>query len=119
MLASSYSQAFANSGMCLFALTAGSKFPLIEFICAATGWDFTPEEAITAGRRSLTLQQAFNIREGLTAKDFNIPERIAGPPSMGPFTGRVIDFDALRKSYYEAIGWEPETGNPSKECLSE
>ena len=118
-LASSYSQAFANSGMCLFALTAGSKFPLIEFICAATGWDFTPEEAIAAGKRSLTLQQAFNIREGLTAKDFNIPERIAGPPSMGPFTGRVIDFDALRKSYYKAMGWESETGSPSKECLAE
>ena len=118
-LASSYSQAFANSGMCLFALTAGSEFPLVEFICAATGWDYTPEEAITAGRRSLTLQQAFNIREGLTAKDFNIPERIAGPPSMGPFTGRVIDFDALRKSYYKAMGWESETGKPSKECLAE
>ena len=118
-LGSSYSQTFANSGMCLFALTAGSKFPLVEFICAATGWDFTPEEAITAGRRSLTLQQAFNIREGLTAKDFSIPDRIARPPTMGPFTGRVIDFNALRRSYYKAMGWEPETGSPSKEGLAE
>jgi len=118
-LASSYSQAFANTGMCLFALTAGSKFPLVEFICAATGWDFTAEEAITAGKRSLTLQNAFNIREGLTAKDFNIPDRIARPPTMGPFTGRVIDFNSLRKSYYKAMGWEPETGSPSQEDLTE
>jgi len=116
-LAASYSQAFADSGMCLFALSPGSKFPLIEFICAVTGWDFTPAEAITAGKRSLTLQQGFNIREGLTAKDFNIPDRIAGPPAMGPFSGRVIDFDALRRSYYKAMGWEPETGSPLSQPL--
>lgn len=114
-LASSYSQAFANSGLCLFALSAGSKFPLVEFICAATGWDFTPEEAIAAGKKSLTLQQAFNIREGFTARDFSIPDRIAGPPSMGSFSGRVIDFDAPRRSYYKAMGWDPETGAPSRD----
>ena len=118
-IAASYSQAFVNSGMCLFALSAGSKFPLVEFICAATGWDFTAAEAIAAGKRSLTLQQAFNIREGFTAKDFNIPDRIARPPAMGPFTGRLIDFDALRRSYYKAMGWEPENGSPSMECLAE
>ena len=118
-IAASYSQAFVNSGMCLFALSAGSKFPLVEFICAATGWDFTAAEAIAAGKRSLTLQQAFNIREGFTVKDFNIPDRIARPPAMGPFTGRLIDFDALRRSYYKAMGWEPENGSPSMECLAE
>jgi aldehyde:ferredoxin oxidoreductase len=114
-LAASYSQTFSNSGMCLFALSAGSKFPLVEFICAATGWNFTPEEAIIAGKKSLTLQQAFNIREGFTAKDFILPGRIANEPVMGPFSGRVIDFNALRRSYYKAMGWDPETGSPSKE----
>jgi aldehyde:ferredoxin oxidoreductase len=112
-LASSYSQAFVNSGLCLFALSARSNFPLVEFICAATGWNFTPEEAIAAGKRSLALQQAFNTREGLTSKDFTLPERIAAPPSMGPFTGRVIDFNALKRSYYKAMGWNSETGMPS------
>jgi len=111
----SYGQAFSNSGMCLFALSAGSKFPLVEFICAATGWDFTPEEAILAGKKSLTFQQAFNIREGFTAKDFILPSRIASAPAMGPLSGRAIDFNALRKSYYKAMGWDPETGSPSKD----
>jgi aldehyde:ferredoxin oxidoreductase len=114
-LAASYGQTFANSGMCLFALSAGSKFPLVEFICAATGWNFTPEEAIIAGRKSLTLQQAFNIREGFTAKDFILPGRIANAPVMGPFSGRLVDFNALRRSYYKAMGWDAETGSPSKE----
>jgi aldehyde:ferredoxin oxidoreductase len=114
-LAASYGQTFSNSGMCLFALSAGSKFPLVEFICAATGWDFTPEEAITAGKKSLTLQQAFNVREGFTAKDFILPSRIANAPVMGPFSGRLIDFNAIRRSYYKAMGWNPETGSPSKD----
>jgi aldehyde:ferredoxin oxidoreductase len=114
-LASSYSQAFVNSGLCLFALSARSNFPLVEFICAATGWDFTPEEAIAAGKRSLALQQAFNTREGLTAKDFTLPDRVAAPPSMGPYAGRVIDFNALKRSYYKAMGWDPETGRLSME----
>jgi aldehyde:ferredoxin oxidoreductase len=118
-LASSYSQAFGNSGMCLFALSAGTTLPLVEFICAATGWDFTAAEAISAGKRSLTFQQAFNMRQGLTAQDFVLPARIAGPSAMGPFSGKLVDFDALRRSYYQAMGWEPETGNPSEKCLAE
>ena len=118
-LASSYSQVFGNSGMCLFALSGGSLVPLVEFIRAATGWDFTVAEAISAGKRSLTFQQAFNMREGLTSQDFVLPTRIAGPPAMGPFSGRSVDFDALRRSYYQAMGWEPETGNPSRERLVE
>jgi aldehyde:ferredoxin oxidoreductase len=105
--------------MCLFALSAGSVVPLVEFIRAATGWDFTVAEAISAGKRSLTFQQAFNMREGLTAQDFALPTRIADPPAMGPFSGRSVDFDALRRSYYQAMGWEPETGNPSRERLVE
>ena len=118
-LASSYSQAFANSGMCLFALSAGTNFPLVEFICAATGWDFTITEAIGAGKRCLSLQQAFNIREGLTSEDFSLPARISDPPTMGPFTGKLIDFGVLKRSYYTAMGWDTETGNPSVECLHE
>lgn len=36
--------------------------------------------------------------------------------------GVTIDFDALdalRKAYYEAMNWDPETGEPSKRRLEE
>lgn len=118
-LGSSYSQTFGNSGMCLFAISAGSNIPLVEFIRAATGWDFTAAEAIAAGKRSLSFQQAFNMRQGLTARDFALPSRLTAPPAMGPFAGKVVDFDALRRSYYQAMGWEPLTGNPRMESLAE
>lgn len=118
-VAGSYSQTFSDSGMCLFALTAGTQFPLVEFVRAVTGWNFTAAEAITTGKRILTLRQAFNNREGLTGTDFNLPERISRPPTMGPFAGRLVDFDALKENYYRAMGWEADTGVPSEQCLAQ
>ena len=116
--ANSYTQTVSSSGICLFAVSCGI-FPLIEFIAAVTGWDFTVKEAIITGRRILTLRQAFNIREGLTASEFTLPDRIARPPNMGPYSGRSIDFNALRSSYYEAMGWDTESGKPSEQTLGE
>ena len=105
-IASSYSQVFESCGLCLFALSDGSNYPMVEFINAVTGWDLTVAEVIAAGKRILTTRQAFNIKEGLTANDFHLPERLARPATMGPSAGRRIDFEALRNSYYKAMGWD-------------
>jgi len=118
-LASSYSETFSNRGMCLFALSTGTQIPLVELINAFTGWDFTVAEAIAAGRRTLTLRQAFNLREGVAAKDFKLPERLSRPAAMGPNAGRSLDFDKMKGSYYQAMGWDRETGIPSQPCLEE
>jgi aldehyde:ferredoxin oxidoreductase len=115
----SYAQAFSDSGMCLMVNSTGTDYPLAEFISAVTGWDFNAKEAITAGRRTLTLLQAFNHREGWKASDYTLPGRISRPPTMGPYAGRHIDFAALKSSYYKSMGWDGETGVPSQACLSE
>ena len=115
----SYAQAFSDSGLCLYVVSSGNDYPLAEFIGAVTGWDFSAKEAITAGRRTLTLLQAFNLREGWKASDYTLPERISQPPTMGPFAGRHIDFASLKSSYYKSMGWDGETGVPSQACLSE
>ena len=104
-IASSYSQVFESCGLCLFALSGGSNYPMVEFINAATGWDLTVADVIAAGKRILTTRQAFNIREGLSVKDFHLPERLARPATMGPSADRRIDFETLRSSYYKAMGW--------------
>jgi len=59
----------------------------------------------------VTLRQAFNIREGISAKDFKLPERVSAPPATDPIAGLKVDFDAFRKSFYQALGWDPATGN--------
>jgi aldehyde:ferredoxin oxidoreductase len=113
-----YNQTFGDSGMCLFTLQA-ANIPLVEFISAVTGWDFTIAEVITVGRRSLTLRQAFNVREGLKPEDCTLPERMARPATIGDLAGKTIDYDKLRTNYYKAMGWDTETGCPSEQCLTE
>ena len=113
----SYNQAFSDCGMCLFALSTGSNLRLADIISAFTGWDITAAELLTIGKRTLTLRQSFNIREGLRARDFNLPDRIGQPPASGPLKGRRIDFNAVRKSYFNAMDWDSETGVPSHKCL--
>jgi aldehyde:ferredoxin oxidoreductase len=115
----SYAQAFSDSGLCLFVISPGNDYPLAEFVSAVTGWDFTAKEAMTAGKRTLTLLQAFNLREGWKASDYTLPGRVSQPPTMGPFAGRHIDFASLRSSYYKSMGWDMESGFPSRACLSE
>jgi aldehyde:ferredoxin oxidoreductase len=113
----SYNQAFSDCGLCLFALTDGSNIRLPDIINAFTGWDMTAAELLKAGKRILALRQSFNIREGLRALDFNLPDRIGQPPVSGPLKGRKIDFNAVRKSYFTAMDWDLETGIPSPKCL--
>jgi aldehyde:ferredoxin oxidoreductase len=118
-MAGSYNQAFSDCGMCLFALSDGSNIRLPDIINAFTGWDMTADELLAAGKRIVTLRQSFNIREGLRASDFNLPKRVGQPPASGPLMGRKIDFNAVRKSYFNAMDWNPETGVPSPQCFVE
>jgi len=115
----SYAQTFSDCGLCLFAVSAGNDYPLAEFVSAVTGWDFSAKEAMTAGKRILTLLQAFNLREGWKPGDFTLPGRMSQPVTMGPLSGRNIDFAALKSAYYKSMGWDTESGVPSQACLSE
>ncbi len=84
-----------------------------------TGWDFNWEEGLKAGRRILTLKQAFNAREGLKPEDFKLPKRFMAPLSVGPSAGVEIDFDTLKKGYFEAMGWDIKSGKPNRQTLVE
>lgn len=116
-VASSYQEFFSACGACEFAADALGTIPLVEFMSAVTGWDFTIEEGLIAGQRIKTLRQAFNLREGISSKDFQLPERLSAALTTGPIAGRKVDFDAFRKSYYKALGWDPATGRPLEQTL--
>jgi aldehyde:ferredoxin oxidoreductase len=115
---SNWNLALTSTGICFFG-GRSEPFPLPEFISAVTGWDFTVVEALTVGRRIQTLRQLFNIREGLSPKDFQYPDRMKEPVPTGPHAGETTDFNALRRGYYEAMDWDIETGKPSKQSLKE
>jgi aldehyde:ferredoxin oxidoreductase len=108
-----------SSGMCLFGADA-LPFSLIDFMKAATGWDLSYDELIHTGQRISTILHGFNLREGFKPSDFTIPPRVAGNPPLkaGPLKGITVDIDNLKRQYYEAMGFDVDTGEISKERIN-
>ncbi|MDH5364649.1 MAG: hypothetical protein OEW82_05735, partial [Dehalococcoidia bacterium] len=111
-----YYQLLSSAGLCAI-YTIAFAVPVAELIAPVTGWDFGWEEGLKAGRRILTLRQAFNAREGLSPAEFQLPERVTAPQSVGPAVGAKIDFEALKRGYFKAMGWDIKTGKPHHQTL--
>lgn len=113
---------FSACGLCAYVMGASNRLPLVDLVSAATGWNFTAAELLTIGERIQNLRHLFNLREGVSLKDFKLPERLMNLPSFqGPMKGTDYNFDytALTKAYFKAMAWDEETGQPSKERLKE
>lgn len=109
-----------TSGCCLFAAD-GLHYPFIDCLRAVTGWDVGAQELIKTGRRIATLLHAFNLREGFRPSDFRLPPRIAGDPPLevGALKGIKIDPENLKRQYYEAMGFDYESGEIRPDVLKE
>jgi aldehyde:ferredoxin oxidoreductase len=117
--ASGYLQMGNCAGVCVMPFMFFGNYPLIELLNAVTGWGLDVNEALATGARIQTLRQSFNIREGIRAADVRLPDRMAGRPPLaaGPLAGVTIDVDSLARGYRTAMGWNAETGIPTKETL--
>lgn len=115
---SNQTQVENSLGFCIFSDTF-SPLPYPEIINAVTGWDVTSEELLLTGERIQQLRHLFNIREGIHPGEFKLPDRAAGIPPQGdgPLKGITIDVDSLVGEYYDAMGWDRNTGLPSTERL--
>jgi aldehyde:ferredoxin oxidoreductase len=111
VIGSGYHQLLNAAGLCSLYTVATTPPPIAELIEGACDWDFGWEKAMAAGRRILTLRQAFNAREGLTPDQFELPKRIASTAK--------VDFTALRNGYFAEMGWDLKTGKPSKKSLAQ
>jgi len=109
-IGSEYHQLLNAAGLCSLYTVASTPPPVAELIAGAAGWDFDWNQALEAGRRILTLRQAFNAREGLTPDQFELPQRIAS-------TSRT-DHAALRDGYFQEMKWDVKSGKPTKEALA-
>ncbi|GAW91016.1 aldehyde ferredoxin oxidoreductase family protein [Calderihabitans maritimus] len=91
-----------------------------EIVSALTGWDVTAAELLTAAERSWNLKRCFNAREGFTRKDDKLPRRFSQAIPNGPSAGaKVENLDTMLDAYYEAMGWDKQTGLPRPEKLRE
>ena len=113
-----YWQLLSSAGLCSL-YTQFYSPPVVELLRPVTGWDIDWSEGIKTGKRILTLRQAFNVREGLGPDAFRLPKRFEAPLSTGPAAGHDIPFAALRDKYFEAMGWDPDTGAPAPGTLAE
>ncbi len=116
-------------GYCAFATTACygvDEKGLADTFNAATGAGLSPQEIMRAGRRIVTLERCYNLREGWSRSCDVLPWRVMNeeavdlaprqpnPAIMSPENlGRLLD------DYYALNGWDPENGFPQERTLHE
>jgi len=111
--------------LCMFCWGPGNLFSypeLEELVRATTGWHCTLWELMKVGERRVNLMRQLNARRGFDRGHDRLPPRMFDPLPDGPSQGRHVDpddFDAMRTAYYEMMGWDPATGNPTPGKLRE
>jgi aldehyde:ferredoxin oxidoreductase len=93
---------------------------LAQALSGVTGVEYTIHDVLEVGARAQTLSRLLNLREGFTAQDDRLPRRVMTAFSNGPLAGINIadeSFGWARHRFYELMGWDPETGVPSEQCL--
>jgi len=105
-------------GICKFANREVRPL-LMRMLNAATGWDFTWEEAMELGRRAVNLMRAFNLRCGLGPELEAPGPRYGSTPSDGAAQGKSIRpvWPEMLRNYYQQMGWDPATGKPTPDTL--
>lgn len=107
------------TGVCIFLPYSYNQHA--EIVRAITGWDATVWELMKVGERGTTMARAFNIREGFTAADDDLPDRLYTPFTSGPLKDVGVDRQAMREAiqtYYGMMGWD-EQGVPTRVKLQE
>ncbi len=106
------------TGICFF--LAWTPQQTAEMIQAATGWNTSVMELWLAGERAYTMARAFNAREGFTPEDDLIHPRFTEPLPKGKVAGKTFTMEAYKaalRCFYGLMGWNPETGAPTRERL--
>ena len=91
-----------------------------QALSGVTGLQYTIQDILDIGARAQTLSRLFNLREGFTAEDDQLPKRVRKAFEEGPIAGMEITdetFAWARRRYYELMGWDAETAVPGEACL--
>ncbi len=105
-------------GVCRFTVRT-DVLGLSKALSAATGWDYTLDEAMQMGRRTVNLMKAYNLRCGIT-REMDAPStRYSSIPADGPSKGRDVKphWEGMVNQYYRLMGWDEATGKPLPETL--
>ena len=112
---------FWDSLCICFFISSNSIELVADAVAAATGWDFTTEDAGQLSLRIVNQMKVFNTLNGLT-RELDAPSpRYGSAPIDGPAKGVSIipALDQMLDKYYQLMGWDRKTGMPSPETIKE
>jgi aldehyde:ferredoxin oxidoreductase len=111
-------------GFCAFSTTAAygvNPKKMARLFGLALGIEFSEEELMMAGRRIVTLERCFNVREGARREHDKLPWRMMNEPvRSGRLRGLVTDevtLGGVLVQYYGLHGWNLLTGIPERRTL--
>jgi aldehyde:ferredoxin oxidoreductase len=88
----------------------------------ATGEDISEDDLMTAAKRVVTLERAYNVIMGMRRKDDTMPKRLFEEPvPSGPHMGEKLDksgFDKMLDHYYALHGYDKK-GIPKEEVFKQ
>jgi aldehyde:ferredoxin oxidoreductase len=90
---------------------------ICKIINGITGWNYTPEELLMAGERSINIKRAISNKLGVTRLDDKLPKICLEALQDGSSAGKLPDMDLMLREYYAFRNWSWETGKPTKEKL--
>ncbi len=112
-------------GCCVFMSTAQYGLHpenLAELFSTATGIPMTGDRLMEAGRRTVTLEKCFNVREGASRKDDTLAyrtlyEKMPDREEIDP-TPYPEKLERMLNEYYTLHGWDLATSWPTRETLT-
>jgi aldehyde:ferredoxin oxidoreductase len=107
--------------MCHLSSVAVDYPMMVEIMNAVTGGHTGPGELIRIAERTMTVARLFNIREGFTDMDDNLPKRFFQPRGNGALAKKALDpekMDKAKRYYYNLMGWDAK-GVPLPERIEE
>lgn len=107
-------------GVCLFAsITLAIKASTwAKLLSKAWGVEVSKQDLLRAAERVINLERMINARLGFDRKDDTLPKRFLTEPAPdGRGAGQVVDLETALNSYYQAMGWDLQTGLPTPEKL--
>jgi aldehyde:ferredoxin oxidoreductase len=110
-------------GLCKFYIYAGlTPDDLAKELLALTGWNVDGKELLKIGERVYNLERMFDVREGVSRKDDELPARVKEVPKFGKYAEvpecAIKNYELMLEEYYEARGWD-KNGIPKTEKLDE
>ena len=93
---------------------------VLDYCKYGIGWDVTLEGLQEVGERRINMMRLFNAKIGYDRKDDVLPKKAFIPVEYGDGEVAKItqeEYENALTKYYEYMGWDPESGNPTPETV--